>query len=322
MRVLITTVPFGEVNRHPLDLLDKAGVHYVINPIGRKLREEELAEMAGDFDIIIAGTEPITANVINKAPKLRLISRVGIGLDSVDLIAAQKRNIAVSYTPDAPAPAVAELSIGLMISLLRYTHISDRIMRQGKWQRFMGRRISESTVGIVGVGRIGKKVIHLLSNFGCKIIANDLQPDMEFAKSYNVEWVTKETLYETADIITLHVPLTNLTKNMITSKEMALMKPDAVLLNTSRGGIICESDLAETLQHSNLGGTAIDAFEEEPYTGPLIQEERCLLTSHMGSMSEDCRYHMELEATEEALRFIRGEKLIGSVPDFEYQNQK
>jgi D-3-phosphoglycerate dehydrogenase / 2-oxoglutarate reductase len=319
MRVLITTVPFGEVNRHPLDLLEQAGVDYVINPIGRKLREEELAEMISPYDIVIAGTEPITAKVIAQAPKLKLISRVGIGLDSVDLQTAQKRGIAVSYTPDAPSPAVAELTIGLMVSLLRSTHISDRTMREGDWRRFMGRRISNCTVGLVGMGRIGKQVTHLLKNFGCRILANDLEPDLEFGKGYDVEWVTKEELYKTADIISLHVPLTQLTKRLICNRDMVMMKPDAILLNTARGGIICEDDLAETLKNGKLGGAAIDAFEEEPYRGPLIKEERCLLTSHMGSMSKDCRYQMELESTQEALRFIQKEPLIGSVPDFGYQ---
>ncbi len=321
MRVLITTVPFGEVDRQPVDIMEAAGVDYLINPIGRKLREDELAEMAGDFDIIIAGTEPITAAVMERAPKLRLISRVGIGLDSVDLHAARKRGITVSYTPDAPSPAVAELTIGMMISLLRFTHISDREMRKGAWKRFMGRRLSECSVGIVGVGRIGKQVIEHLQSFNSRILCNDIEPDLDFGKKHDVEWVEKETLYKTADIVSLHVPLTKLTDGLIGSREMAMMGAEALLLNTSRGGIINEDDLAQTLGRSHLGGAAIDTFELEPYKGPLLQEERCLLTSHMGSMSRDCRFKMELEATQEALRFIRQEELQGVVPEYEYDNQ-
>ena len=114
-RALITTIPFGDKNRLPIDLLESAGIEYVINPLGRKLKEEELADMITDFDILIAGTEPITDRVMRSASRLKLISRVGIGLDSVDLLAAEKRGIQVSYTPDAPAPAVAELTIGLLI---------------------------------------------------------------------------------------------------------------------------------------------------------------------------------------------------------------
>ena len=153
-RALITTTPFGEVDRRPLDLLEAAGIDYVINPIGRRLRPEELAEMVEDVDVLIAGTEPITAEVMGRANRLRLISRVGIGLDSVDLQAARARNILVSYTPDAPAPAVADMTMGLILSLLRSLAQADRQMRGGVWHRFVGRRLSELTVGVVGVGRV------------------------------------------------------------------------------------------------------------------------------------------------------------------------
>ena len=151
-RSLITTVPFGEKNRLPIEMLKNAGIEYLINPLNKKLTEDELVEMAADFDVIIAGTEPITRKVIDNAPNLKLISRVGIGLDSVDLLAAQERNITVSYTPDAPAPAVAELTVGMILTLLRSTHISNSQIHNGQWYRHFGRRLSEVTIGIIGVG--------------------------------------------------------------------------------------------------------------------------------------------------------------------------
>ena len=158
-RVLITTIPFGEVNRRPLELLETAGVDYAINPIGRKLREEELADIISDFEVLIAGTEPITAKVLDQAPRLRLISRVGIGLDGVDLLAARQRGVLVSYTPEAPAPAVAELTIGLMLSALRSIPHADRGVRSGVWHRYVGTRLAGKTVGVIGVGRVGSRVI-------------------------------------------------------------------------------------------------------------------------------------------------------------------
>jgi D-3-phosphoglycerate dehydrogenase len=319
-RVLITTVPFGQANRRPLDLLEAAAIEYIINPIGRRLKEDELADMIGDFGILIAGTEPITAKVMARAPHLRLISRVGIGLDSVDLIAAHERGIHVSYTPDAPSPAVAELTVGLMISLLRDVPGADRAMRNGVWNRFMGRRLSDMTIGVIGVGRIGKRVIqHLTGGFpGVKILANDLAPDVDFGYQYRVHWSDKETIYREADLITLHLPLTPLTRHLISAKEIDTMKAGVLLINTSRGNMIVESDLAAALKAQRLGGAAIDVFEREPYSGELATLDRCILTCHMGSMSQDCRFRMELEATEEALRFLRSESLQGLVPESEY----
>jgi D-3-phosphoglycerate dehydrogenase len=322
-KALITTVPFGDKNRLPLEMLESAGIEYLINPLGRKLKEDELAEMVTDFDVLIAGTEPITEKVMGRASSLKLISRVGIGLDSVDLLAAERRGIQVSYTPDAPAPAVAELTIGLMLTLLRSVHVANAQMHRGEWHRYFGRRIPEVTIGIIGTGRIGGRVLRRLAGFGTpRILVNDAQPDLKVAPELKLEWVDKEEIYRHADIISLHVPLTVQTKNMIRREHLMQMKPDAMLINTSRGGIINEHDLAEALNSGHLSGAAIDVFEQEPYTGELAQIDRCLLTSHMGSMSVDCRTRMEIEATEEAVRFLTGQVLQGLVPPEEYEVQR
>ena len=321
--VLITTVPFGDKNRLPLEQLEAAGIDYLINPIGRKLKEDELAQMVKNFDVLIAGTEPISDKVMEQAKRLKLISRVGIGLDSVDLLAAERRGIKVCYTPDAPAPAVAELTIGLMLSLLRSVHVVNTQMHRGEWQRHFGRRIPEVTIGIIGTGRIGGRVLRRLSAFGTpRILANDTHPDAHVAPELKLEWVDKDTLYREADVISLHVPLTGQTKNMIRREHLLKMKQDAIIINTARGGIINEQVLAEVLNSGHLSGAAIDVFNQEPYSGELAQIDRCLLTSHMGSMSIDCRTRMEIEATEEAIRFLTGQPLQGLVPPEEYKVQR
>lgn len=322
-KVLITTLPFGDKNCLPIEQLEAAGVEYLINPLGRKLKEEELAEMISDFDVLIAGTEDITDAVMEKASKLKLISRVGIGLDNVDLLAAERRGIKVSYTPDAPAPAVAELTIGLMLSLLRSTHISNAQLHRGEWHRHFGRRIPEITIGVIGTGRIGARVLRRLSSFGTpRLLVNDIKPDSTISPDQKLEWVDKNTIYKEADLISLHVPLTAQTKNMIGRQQLMAMKPDAMIINTSRGGIINEAELAQVLEIGHLSGAAIDVFDSEPYVGPLSKIERCLLTAHMGSMSIDCRTRMEIEATEEAVRFITGQTLMGLVPSDEYEVQR
>lgn len=322
LKVLITTVPFADKNRLPLELLENAGIDYVINPHNKKLTEDQLADLVSDFDVLIAGTEPITDKVMGRASNLKLISRVGIGLDSVDLLSARRRGIKVSYTPDAPSPAAAELTMCQILTLLRSVHVSNARMHQGQWHRFFGRRLAEVTVGVIGVGRIGSRVLRRMTGFGTpRVLVNDLQPNYKQIPEFKLEWVTKEEIYREADVITLHLPLTHLTKNMIRREHLMQMKPDALLINTSRGGIVNEQDLYEVMKSGHLGGAAIDVFEHEPYSGPLCEIERCLLTSHMGSMSVDCRTRMEIEATEEAVRFLMGNPLESAVPEAEYEVQ-
>jgi len=259
---------------------------------------------------------------MDRATNLKLISRVGIGLDSVDLSAAKEKGVTVSYTPDAPANAVSDLALGFMLALLRQTHVSNAKMHRGEWQRFLGRRLGEVTIGVIGLGRIGIGVLARLQGFGRpRILVNDIQEKKYIETAFNFEWAEKEELYRQADVITLHVPLTKQTKGMIGEKELRLMKPDAVVINTARGGIINENDLYQVMKDGHLSGAAIDVFEQEPYDGPLKEIERCYLTSHMGSMSADCRARMEIEATQEAIRFIKGETLEGVVPEVEYEAQ-
>ena len=322
MKALITTVPFAAINKLPLELLKSANIDYIFNPLNKKLTENELIKLVSDVDILIAGTEPITRRVLDKAPKLKMISRVGIGLDSVDLLAAREKNIKVSFTPDAPAPAVAELTMGLIFSLLRSIHLSNAQLHEGKWNRIFGRRISEVTIGIIGVGRIGSRVIRRTKPFGTpRFLVNDIDPSKRKDLDFKLEWVSKEKIYKESDIICIHLPLTKHTKNMIQKKDMLLMKKDAAIINVSRGGIINESDLYEVLKSGHLSGAAIDVFEEEPYIGKLTEIDRCILTAHMGSMSFDCRSRMEIEATEEVVRYCSNNALINQVPEDEYNLQ-
>ena len=321
-KALITTVPFADKDSTPLDLLRNANIQYLVNPLNKKLTEDELAEMVTDFDVIIAGTEQISEKVMNNASKLKHISRVGIGLDSVDLLAAEKKGIKVSYTPDAPAPAVSELTVGMMLNLLRSVHVSNSQMHNGEWHRFFGKRLSNVVIGVIGVGRIGTGVIKHLQGFGSPaILANDIS-NIPHELNLPVQWVDKERIFKEADIVTLHLPLTGLTKSLVKEEQLRSMKKDAIIINTSRGGIVNEKDLYKVMQSGHLSGAAIDVFEQEPYCGPLRDIERCLLTAHMGSMSIDCRTRMEIEATQEAVRFIMGESLEGEIPKEEYDVQR
>lgn len=318
-RVMVTTVPFGTVDPAPLRLLAEAGIETVINPLGRKLKAHEVADLIAGSPVVIAGTETITAQAMAARPELKAICRVGIGLDSVDLPAARRLGIAVTFTPDGPSPAVAELTIGLIIGLLRQIGSADRGLHQGRWVRHTGTRIAGSTVGVIGVGRIGRRVIrHLLGGFpGVRILAVDPCPDPTLDA---VAWVEPETVWREADVITLHVPLTADTVNLVAARELALMKPSAVLVNTARGGIVNEADLAQALTAGTLRAAAVDVFCEEPYHGPLAGLDSALLTCHMGSMTADCRARMEIEATRDAIRILNGLAPVHPVSEEDIDN--
>ena len=322
-KVLITTIPFGDPEPMPLKMLEDAGIKYTINPFNRKITEKDLIDIISEYDGLIAGTERISKDVINLASNLKMIARVGVGTDGVDLNYAKSKNIKVSYTPDAPGPAIAELTVGFMYSLLRSTHTANLLMRSGIWQRSIGRSFSEMTIGIIGAGRVGSKVIDLISKIGCsKLLVSDIYHNETLRDQYGFDWAAKEKIFEEADIISFHVPLTADAKGMVKKNQLLAMKKDVLIINTARGGIIDEEDLYEVMQSGHIGGVAIDVFDEEPYTGPLINIDRCLLTPHIGSASKECRAKMEMEATEEIIRFFQHKELLSPVPETEYLLQK
>lgn len=317
-RVLVTANFFGESDPRTLQILKDTGAEIIFRN-GHTITEDEVAGFIKGIDALVAGVEPITPRVMDAAPGLKLIARVGVGYDSVDVAAARARGIRVTHSPEGPWPAVAELTMALMIDLLRWVGPVDREVRRGNWRRMIGRRLATSAIGIVGVGRIGKAVIrHAVNGFpGVRVLANDLAPDLAFGEQFGVEWTEKERLYREADVISLHVPRTRLTRNMIAAQELALMKPTASLINTARGGLVDEAALAAALGAGRLAGAAIDVFGSEPYAGPLTDFENCILTPHIAGNTTDCRVHMEADAATEVKRLLAGEPPAYPVPDEE-----
>jgi D-3-phosphoglycerate dehydrogenase len=321
MKVLVSTAPFSEIDTRPIEILRSLPVSVQLNPYGRKLLEDELKDLISDVDILIAGTEPITRKVLNAAKNLKLISRVGVGIDSVDLVCAMEKNIKVSYTPEAPAPAVADLTSGLMFSLARSICTTNTLMHKSIWKRTSGFRLVDATVGIIGCGRIGSMVIDFLVAIGVKkILINDLDLNNININKPNVIYCEKDYIFKNSDILSLHLPLNNSTRYLINANVLKMMKSSSYLVNTSRGGIVDEVALFNALKSNEICGAAVDVFEMEPYSGPLSILDNCILTSHMGSMTFDCRGKMELEATEEAARFINGIPLLSAVPPYQYLN--
>jgi len=292
--VLVTTSTFDLKNFHDLKMLEIAKIDVVLNPLKRRLTEDEVSSLLTvDVVAMIAGLEPLTKMVLNRAPNLKIIARCGTGLDSVDIDAAAVLGISVFNTPDAPTRAVAELTIGHILGLLRHISEADRNIRAGRWGGIMGSLLNGKTVGIVGYGRIGKAVGQLALAFGATVIVSDSMPIAD----ENVKQVALNELFQQSDVISLHIPYTVESHYIVDEAAIALMKPTALLINVSRGGLIDEGALCLALQSSGIAGAALDCFETEPYAGPLLNLENVQVTAHMGSYARETRDQMEIDAS-------------------------
>lgn len=302
MEIFISTSSFATYDASPLKLLKDSGLNIQLNPYGRKLTPSECLGLYQSIDGLIAGTESLTADILRSARNLKVISRCGAGIDNVDIDTAKELAIKVFATPDAPTQAVAELTIGLILALLRGIPIEDHSIRAGRWTKSMGNLLSGKTLGILGLGRIGKMVVELTQPFNLKYIAWDNSPDRQFAEKYRIEFTGLDELLTRADIVTIHLPFAPELRGIIGKRELSLMKPDAFLLNTARGGLVDEDALYEALKEKMIAGAALDVFEKEPYTGPLIELDNIILTSHIGSYAREARVEMELQAAKNLLQ--------------------
>jgi D-3-phosphoglycerate dehydrogenase len=306
-KVLITTSSFSLGNFAQAKSLHDAGISLEMNPHGRRLSEDEIAELvATDVIAILAGLEPLTDRVLSNAKSLRVIARCGTGLDSVDLLAASRLGIDVFNTPDAPTQAVAELTIAHMLNSLRHISTTDSNMRSGKWTPTMGSLLATKTVGLIGVGRIGSAVAKLAQAFGTRVIGFD-----PVVSSHNsVELLSLDEVLNQADIVSLHVPINDQTHHILNANTISRMKPGSIVVNVSRGGLIDESALHDALKSQHLSGAALDCFEDEPYSGPLLQLPGVHVTAHMGSYARETRDLMEVEASTNLVNGLRKRGLI------------
>lgn len=315
--IQVTTYPFGACGAKPRELLDASGHDVRYNPYHRRLKASEVPPLVATAHGLVAGTESYTREVIEQAPNLRVLSRVGGGLDNVDLTTCRERSIVVTYTPEAPADSVAELTVAHILNLLRRMGESDKSVREGAWNRYLGYLVREVTVGILGVGRIGGRVVRLLQPFGPRLFGCDIRPDQTLAREVGLTWLSKEELFATCDLVTVHVPLTDETRYFIGAPELKSMKRGAMLVNTSRGKVLQEQALVDALSSGHLAGAALDVFETEPYEGPLTRFPNVILTAHMGASSRQGRYLMELQAAEDCLRVLAGTPPVYPVTEVE-----
>jgi len=314
MLIAVNTYPFGECGSKPRYLLQKSGHQIRFSPWANRLKPEEVLPSSLNASGIIAGTEPYTREILEQCKNLKVLARVGVGFDSVDLAACQELGITATYTPDAPSLGVAELTIGLMLDLLRGITRSHIDVSNGLWNRGIGTLVGENNIGVLGVGRIGKHVVRLLSQFHpAAILGCDIAPDYAFGGEYEVEWVGREELFRRADLVTVHVPLNPSTMGLVGLAALTSSR-GLYLVNTSRGPIVDEGVIWQSLSDGRLAGYAADVFSQEPYTGPLVDRKDVILTAHIAASARRTRFLMELGAAEDCLAVLNGGQPKNPIP--------
>ncbi len=309
--VATTTSSFCPPDAEPHRRLLDAGCEIRINPYDRKLTEDESVEVLAGTHGVVAGTSPITSRVLDAAPTLAVVSRVGVGLDSVDVAAVHDRGVELYITAEAVRAPVAELTIGLILSVLRQIPAADRMIRAGDWRQVKGRLLSERTVAVVGFGGIGRSVAQLLAPFGCRVLACDVAGiDSGTAAEFGVEERSLADALTEADVVTVHVPLTDETRGIIGEAEFGTMPEGSIVVNTARGGVVDEAALCGALDSGHLAGAGLDVFDREPYSGPLTDFDNVVLTTHLGSATIEARDRMENEAVERILTVFRHRGLL------------
>ena len=310
MKILVTPTSFRpDKETQALQKLRDFATDIVSNPHGRPLKQNELIELLPGCEGFIAGLDYIDADVIASCDKLRVISRYGAGVDRVDLAAARAHNVAVCNTPGANAEAVADLTIGLLLSVARKIPLLDKSVKSGNWFRSTGVEIYGKTIGLLGLGAIGKAVAKRAQGFSMRVMAHDPYIDNDYAAKNGIISATIDQIVLDSDVISLHLPLTADTRHIISGDLMRKMKHGVIIINTARGGLIAEDVLPELLTSGHLGGLGLDAFEVEPLVEtPLSQFDNVVLTPHTAAHTFEATENMADMAVQNLIDVLSGKE--------------
>jgi len=309
--LLVTPTSYGINDPSLKSNLESLVKQVTYNPTGKPLGSAELALMLHGVDGFIAGLDTIDRSALEKADSLKVIARYGVGIDNVDLEAAKEKEIIVTNTPGANSGSVAELALGLMLSLARQIPFGSQQVRQGNWPRISGVSLEGKTVGILGFGSIGKQLAKRLMGFGCQVLAYDPYPDIQFARELDVALMGSiAEVISSADFVSLHMPLLPETKGMVNAAFLSKMKSGSFLINTSRGEAVNEIDLYEALRSGHLKGAGLDAFISEPpeVSNPLLTLPQVIVTPHHGAHTDGATNNMGKLAMNDCLAVLRGEE--------------
>ena len=307
-KILVSSTSYGKNDPWLKTDLEKQVGEVIYNPYGKPLTSDQVRDLLPGIDGFIAGLDCIDRNALEKADKLKVIARYGVGLDGVDLVAAKEKGIIVTNTPGANSSSVAELAVALMLILARQLNLAFSATQAGKWPRLAGISLEEKTIALVGLGSIGKEVAKRLKGFKCRILAFDLYPDENFAVSNGIQLAEMDYILSQADFVSLHVPLTAETKNLVNEHFIAKMKKGSYLINTARGELINEDALLIALQNGYLSGAGLDALSKEPPEPetPLLALPNVVSTPHLGSQSDGAVRRMGVMALQDCLAVLQG----------------
>jgi D-3-phosphoglycerate dehydrogenase len=317
VRVLLTTTSYQDIPGPHHELLESTGIE-IVRERG-PLMEERMLELVGGFDAILCGDDMISRAVLEKAaPRLKILSKYGIGVDKIDVKAATEMGIPLSFCPGVNHTTVAEHTFALLLALVRNLVDIANATRAGNWKRLTGHEIMGKTIGIVGLGRIGKEVAIRANAFGMSVIAYDIYWDEDFAAAHDIgRAATVAGIFEQADVISLHTNLTPETREMVRAETIATMKDGVIILNCSRGEVVHTHDLAAALENGKLGGYGADVLDEEPPRPdhPLLAAKNCIITSHIGSRTYESVQRQAMMAAQNLLNLLQGEKPLAQVND-------
>ena len=313
MKILISDKMSNKVE----DVLKSKQINFDIKT---GMSPEELKEVIDQYDgILIRSATKLTSDILADCKNLKVIGRAGVGVDNVDLDQATKNKILVMNTPLGNLEATAELSVGLMFSLMRNIHLANDSTHQGKWEKpkFIGTELKGKTLGIVGYGNIGQRVAEICSTIGMNIITNSKSASDEDLSRFKAKKVTTEQLIKEADIVSIHTKLNDETKYMFNKETLSTMKPTSVIINCARGGLINEADLKDALNNEVIAGAAIDVYENEPATdNVMFGAKNLLLTPHLGASSKEAQSNVAIDVANQVADFLKDNKIVNNVNSF------
>ncbi|MCY8516770.1 phosphoglycerate dehydrogenase [Bacillus atrophaeus] len=303
MKVVCTSPSFAQYSDEPILYLESKGIK--LERLPADVTEDAFVDLAAGADAAIVAFNKITPYVLDRLPSLKIVCKHGVGVDNIDLLAARERNIWVTNAPNANKHAVADFVFGLMLSLARQIPSADRQTKLGNWPRVFGFDVYGKTLGIIGLGMIGKEVAKRAKGFRMNVLAYDVYPDQAFADEHGIQLSEFLPLLKESDFITLHMPLTDETKNMIGEEELRVMKNNAFLVNASRGGIVSERALYDALTAGRIGGAALDVYENEPLKNhPLFELDQFIAMPHIAGYTQDAVQNLGMICAKNIIRVL------------------